>query len=107
MGYSYCSRTECGDLCCALHQANAPSNRPISIADRSECHLFKKRKSVQMVSDNYDIKQNPKVRERYPQLYEEVIKHDRLSSSSWYNLSETAYKEYLSYREDEEIGYVS
>ena len=64
-------------------------------------------KSVQMVHDNYDIKHNPKVREKYPLLYAEVLEHDKLVSSSWYNLSMKAYWEWLEYVDDKEIGYVS
>lgn len=29
-------------------------------------------KRIQLVHDNYDIKQNSKVREKYPLLYQEV-----------------------------------
>jgi hypothetical protein len=64
-------------------------------------------RSVQMVHDNYDIKHNPKVREKYPLLYDEVLKHDKLVSSSWYDLSMKAYWEYLEYMDDKDIGYVS
>lgn len=63
--------------------------------------------SVQMITDNYDILHNKKVKEKYPILYGEVLKHDRISSSSWYDLSYSAYKEYLKYRDDKDIGYVS
>ena len=63
-------------------------------------------KSVQMVHDNYDIKHNPKVREKYPLLYTEVLEHDKDSNSSWYNLSMKAYWEWLEYVDDKEIGYV-
>ena len=52
-------------------------------------------RAVQMVHDNYDIKHNPKVREKYPLLYAEVVTHDKISSSSWYDLSMKAYWEYL------------
>ena len=62
--------------------------------------------SVQMVKDNYDIKHNPKVKEKYPLLYEEVVRHDEESFSSWYNLSNKAYWEYLEYMDDRDIGYV-
>ena len=61
---------------------------------------------VQMVNDNYDIIHNPKVKEKYPELYQEVIEHDKISSSSWYNLTDEAYKEYQEYAQDESIGYV-
>ena len=62
--------------------------------------------SVQMITDNYDILHNKKVREKYPILYAEVLKHDKISSSSWYDFSYSAYEEYLKYRDDKDIGYV-
>ena len=62
--------------------------------------------SVQMRTDNYDIKHNPKVKEKYPLLYIEVVKHDEVSFSSWYELSDKAYWEYLKYMDDHDIGYV-
>lgn len=61
---------------------------------------------VQMVNDNYDVKHNPKVRELYPILYEEVRAHDRVSASSWYDLSDEAFEEYQAYRENKDIGYI-
>jgi len=61
---------------------------------------------VQMVNDNYDVIHNPKVKEKYPTLYKEVIDHDKVSMSSWYDLTDAAYAEYLLYAEDKEIGYV-
>ena len=61
---------------------------------------------IQMVNDNYDIIHNPKVKEKYPTLYQEVIEHDKVSKSSWYDLSEGAYLEHQVYIHDEEIGYV-
>ena len=64
-------------------------------------------KCIQMVHDNYDITHNPKVKEKYPLLYEEIVKHDKLVSSSWYNLSMKAYWEYLEYIDGRGIGYVS
>jgi len=60
---------------------------------------------VQMVIENYDILQNPIVRTKYPTLYEEVKKHDEISSSSEYNLSEKAYMEYQKFSEDIDINY--
>lgn len=60
---------------------------------------------VQMVNDNYDIIHNPKVKEKYPTLYQEVIEHDKVSMSSWYDLTDKAYEEYLLYSDDKEIGY--
>ncbi len=61
---------------------------------------------VQMVRDNYDIIHNPKVKEKYPELYKEVCEHDKLSGSSWYDLSEAAHDEYEKYIRDIDIGYV-
>lgn len=65
------------------------------------------RNSVRMVMDNHDIKFNEKVRERYPDLYHEVLEHDRDSFSSWYSLSDIAYQQWLVYMNDTEIGYVT
>lgn len=64
-------------------------------------------KRVQMVFDNYDIKQNPDVVKKYPLLYKEVQEHDRISTSSWYTLSDSAYTEYLAYFSDHTIGYIN
>lgn len=61
---------------------------------------------VQMVNDNYDVIRNQKVKEKYPTLYKEVIEHDRVSTSSWYELSDNAYEEYQKYINDKSIGYV-
>lgn len=60
---------------------------------------------VQMVNDNYDVIHNQKVKEKYPTLYKEVIAHDKISTSSWYDLSDTAYLEYQQYLNDDAIGY--
>lgn len=62
--------------------------------------------SVQMVNDNYDIIHNTKVREKYPTLYKEVINHDKVNMSSWYDLSDKAYEEYYKYLHDRSIGYL-
>ena len=61
---------------------------------------------VQMVWDNYDIKHNPNVAKKYPLLYKEVREHDKISTSSWYTLSDNAYAEYLTYFNDNTIGYI-
>lgn len=61
---------------------------------------------VQMVNDNYDVIHNQKVKEKYPTLYKEVVEHDRVSTSSWYELSDKAYEEYQEYINDKSIGYV-
>ncbi len=64
------------------------------------------RHHVQMVHDNYDVIHNPNVKQKYPTLYKEVMEHDHVSTSSWYDLTTEAYKEYQRYIEDENIGYV-
>lgn len=61
---------------------------------------------VRMLSDNYDITHNLKVRELYPKLFSEVLEHDKVSRSSWYDLSDEAYAEYEEYIDNEDIGYV-
>lgn len=61
---------------------------------------------VQMIKDNYDIIHNPKVKAKYPKLFEEVLNHDKVSRSSWYDLSEEAGIEYNIYLKDNDIGYV-
>ena len=53
--------------------------------------------------DLMDIKNNPNVRKKYPYLYEEVMNKDDMSS--WYELSEIAYKDYKIYVADTSIGY--
>jgi hypothetical protein len=63
-------------------------------------------KSIQILQDNYDIKNNPKVRELYPYLYGEVKEHDLISFSSWYDLSDEAYKEFQVYLDNRDIGYM-
>ena len=60
---------------------------------------------VQIVVDHYDICHNPNVKIKYPQLYKEVIEHDKFVTSSWYDLSKQAYEEYLLYVDDNTIGY--
>lgn len=49
---------------------------------------------VQMINDNYYIIHDLTVREKYPILFKEVCEHDRISTSSWYSLSDEAYEEY-------------
>lgn len=62
--------------------------------------------SVQIAQDNYDILHNIKVKEKYPTLYQEVYSHDKICHSSWYKLSELAYKEYNDYIQDTKIEYI-
>lgn len=47
-----------------------------------------------MINDNYYIIHDLTVREKYPILFKEVCEHDRISTSSWYSLSDEAYEEY-------------
>ena len=60
----------------------------------------------QIVRDNYDILHNPEVKKKYPKLYTEVLEHDKISTSSWYDLTEKAYVEFQAYIQDKSIGYV-
>lgn len=60
----------------------------------------------QIARDNYDIIHNPNVKTKYPTLYKEVLEHDKVSTSSWYDLSSEAYKEFQEYIQDKSIGYV-
>lgn len=60
---------------------------------------------VRMPHDSFDIIRNPRVREKYPALYDTVVQHNRAKVKSIYNLTAQAYKEYLSYQQDYSIGY--
>jgi hypothetical protein len=55
-------------------------------------------KDVQII-DNYSItnKSYLRCKSRYPTLYREILKHDKVTSSSWYKLSDKAYSEYINY----------
>jgi hypothetical protein len=53
------------------------------------------KKSVQIVRNGIVIDHAEK---RYPHLYNEVYAHDKISSSSWYDLSPEAYNEYKKFR---------
>ena len=57
---------------------------------------------VQMVFDNYNILHNEEIRKRYPNLYQEVYNHDKITMSSWYDLSDSAYDEYKKWCNDKE-----
>lgn len=48
--------------------------------------------------NNYDILHNPHVKKMYPNLYKEIFEHDKISNSSWYELSSEAYEEYERYK---------
>lgn len=59
---------------------------------------------VQMITENYDILNNPHLLDKYPNLYFEVFMHDREYHNSWYKLSAKAYSEYLKYMNDIDIN---
>ena len=52
--------------------------------------------SIQIIP-NDDIHDYAK--DHYPNLYKEVLAHDKVTSSSWYELSEAAYNEYKLFRQ--------
>ena len=60
---------------------------------------------VRMLHDGFDIIRNPKVKEKYPALYDTVVQHDRAKTKPYYNLTAQAHKEYLAYQQDYSIGY--
>ena len=60
---------------------------------------------VQLINDDFDIAHNPKVQEKYPALYDTVIKHNRASIRKHYNLTAQAHRELLAYQQDYSIGY--
>jgi hypothetical protein len=60
-----------------------------------------------MVKDSHDIRNNPRVKMRYPALYEEVDRHDKESTDDSYHLSTKAFCEYKRYVNDRDIGYLS
>jgi hypothetical protein len=62
---------------------------------------------VHMVKDSYDIKNNSRVKMRYPALFEEVSRHDKESDDDSYHLSTKAFCEYKRYVNDRDIGYLS
>ena len=84
-----------------------PKEKQFNFCPKCGCKLSKEegRYPVQMVNDNYDITHNPKVEEKYPILYKEVYDHDKVSVSSWYDLSSEAYEEWTKYIKDTTIGY--
>ena len=55
--------------------------------------------SVQII-DNYSItnKYPYEIKIAYPNLFKEVLKHDKITSSSWYDLSDAAFAEYDRFR---------
>lgn len=63
--------------------------------------------SIQIAKDNYDILHNHFVKEKYPLLYEEIKSHDKISTSSWYDLTAGAYAEYKEYIKDKSIPYIA
>ena len=62
--------------------------------------------SVQIVVEHHDIKVNPAVREKYPILCAEVDRHDLDSFSSWYELTDEAYDQWLKYIDDDTIPFI-
>ena len=62
--------------------------------------------SVQIVVEHHDIKVNPAVREKYPILCAEVDCHDLDSFSSWYELTDEAYDQWLKYIDDDTIPFI-
>lgn len=62
--------------------------------------------AIQLRCDFYDIINNPKVKELYPNLYHEVLQQTKQSTSSWYELSEKAAVEYQAYYNNHDIGYI-
>lgn len=74
---------------------------------RVEVYLMSELYPKQIARDNYDITHNPNVKVKYPTLYKEVVEHDKVSTSSWYDLSFGAYSEFQEYIQDKNIGYVS
>ncbi|MBO5425286.1 MAG: hypothetical protein J6A25_07215 [Lachnospiraceae bacterium] len=62
-------------------------------------------KSVQLLVDNYDIENNPKVREKYPMLYNAVI-NQTPDKNSYYDFTQEEYEQWCEYREDQSLGYM-
>ena len=58
------------------------------MADEMKC-------SVQII-DNVSI--HELAEKHYPNLYQEVLTHDEVCGSSWYNLTKTAYEEFKKFR---------
>lgn len=56
-----------------------------------------KKYHVQMIDANYYIKNDREAPTRYRKLYNAVVRHDKVSSSSWYDLTEDEYIEYEDY----------
>lgn len=72
----------------------------------NDSYYTNNRYHIQIRTDNYDITHNIKVKEKYPQLYQEVVDHDKVSTSSWYDLSHAAFLEFEAYVNDDSLGYV-
>jgi hypothetical protein len=53
------------------------------------------KKHVQIIRNDLIIRHAEK---RYPHLYSEVYAYDKISSSSWYSLTQEAYEEYKKFR---------
>jgi hypothetical protein len=56
-------------------------------------------KDVQII-DNYSLFWKSEFKNRYPRLSQEVKEHDRITSSSWYHLSDEAFSECMEYFKD-------
>jgi hypothetical protein len=56
-------------------------------------------RSVQIIN-NYAItnKSSEEIKLAYPNLFKEVLEHDKITSSSWYDLSDAAFAEYDRFR---------
>ena len=54
-------------------------------------------------SEHYNIVKNPAVKQKYPDLYEEVVRCDALSYHGIYVLSATALNQYHQYQSDQTI----
>lgn len=66
----------------------------------------KKKHHVQIAVDNYDILHNDAVKRKYPKLYDAVHRHDKISTSSWYELTDEEFEEFGKYVADKEIPYI-
>jgi hypothetical protein len=54
-----------------------------------------KKKSVQIIRNDLI---HDHAEKRYPHLYNEVMRQDKVCSSSWYNLTPEAFEEYKRFR---------
>lgn len=54
---------------------------------------------VQMINNNYYILNDRQAKQKYPHLYAEVLSHDKVCTSSWYDLTDKAFAEYQKWLE--------